>query len=123
VSEEASGDGETGVIQSYERGPALKSRFAPGESVACGFKLPEATGADAPRLQIVVVRGEQVVRAKPVEPTDGKVPSGSMKVTVPVEGLATGDYFLLVRQETVDGNRERGRLSFHIEPTVEVDIR
>jgi VWFA-related protein len=123
VSEEASGDGETGIIQSYERGPALKSRFAPGESVACGFKLPEATAADAPRLQIVVVSGEQVVRAKPVELTDGKMPSGSMKVTVPVEGLATGDYFLLVRQETADGNRERGRLSFHIEPTDGVDIR
>jgi VWFA-related protein len=114
VSDETSGDEPTGVLRTYERGPALKSWFTPDESVACGFRLPAGVGASAPRLQVLILRGEEIVWAKPVEPVEGKVPAGSVKVMVPVEGLASGDYFLLVREVTAGGNHERGRLPFHI---------
>ncbi len=114
------GDGDE-PIETYESGPALRTRFAPGEPIACGFRLP-AGRPPGKRWDLVILRGDEVVRSKPIGAFDGPTP-GPIRVALPVEGLADGDYVLLVRERTANGGREHGRLPFRIDPGASADLR
>lgn len=109
-------------IHAYESGPAFRTRFAPGEPVACGFKLPGGGPADGRSLELVILKGEEIVRSKSLGRQEGGA-TGTVKVTLPVQGLANGHYILLVREKSDSGHREHGRLAFRIGPDDRADLR
>ena len=109
------GEERNAEIHTYESGPAFRTRFAPGEPVACGFRLPGGGPADGRRLEIVILQGEEVIRSKSLGEQDGGA-TGTVKVTLPVQGLANGDYVLLIREISEAGDLEHGRLAFRIDP-------
>jgi VWFA-related protein len=89
----------------YKVGPALKTTFALGEPVACGFRLE---GPDAPGgLRLVIRDGQREVRGIVVASTatggDVTGSAGTIKVKLPVEGLPAGDYLLVVRRKESGG--------------------
>ena len=91
----------------YEVGPALKTTFAVGEPIACGFRL-EGSGEPG-SLRLVIRDGEREVRgvdvASPATGAGADSPrsAGTIKVQLPVEGLPAGDYFLVVRRKESGG--------------------
>lgn len=101
-------------------GPALRTRFAPGERIACGFRMSGGASAIAPRdLLLEVLKGEAVVRSHSVPITAGPMghpanPAGSLSAEVPLAGLADGDYLLRLAASGDPGTVEIGRLPFRI---------
>jgi VWFA-related protein len=89
----------------YTIGPALKTTFAMGEPIACGFRLEEPGAAAGIRL--VIRDGDRDVRGvdvAPPAPGDAAPrPGGSIKVRLPVEGLPAGDYVVVVRRKGAGG--------------------
>jgi len=82
-------------------GPALKSTFEPGESAVLGFRRPEAKAGPAAGLVVLIRRGEEIVRSLSIDPP-GAGARPTVKVALPVQGLAPGDYTVAV-QERVEG--------------------
>ena len=86
-------------------GPSLKTTFALGELVACGFRLE---GFDPQGgLRLVIRDGEREVRGVdvlPPAPGEGAPPpTGLIKVKLPLEGLPARDYVLVVRRKGAGG--------------------
>ncbi|HKN46648.1 MAG TPA: hypothetical protein VJ144_01650, partial [Candidatus Polarisedimenticolia bacterium] len=99
----------------YAFGPALKTSFAVGEALACGFLMPGAAGAVPPPLRVAILHGEQIVKSLSL-PADQGRPGETVKVPLPVEDLPPGDYLLAV-QETEGGRpRIRGAEAFRLQP-------
>lgn len=94
---------ETAV--SYEVGPALKTTFAVGEPVACGFRLRAAPAPES--LRLVIRDGPKELREIDVLPRasgdEPPQPEGSFKVKLPIEGLPAGNYLLVVRRKETGG--------------------
>jgi len=103
VSKDAAPPTEAGA--DYEVGPSLKTTFAVGELVACGFRLE---GFDPQGgLRLVIRDGEREVRSVDVLPPapgeEAPLPTGLIKMKLPVEGLPAGDYVLVVRRKGAGG--------------------
>ncbi len=96
----------------YSVGPALRSTFAPGEPVACGFRFAAPSRSDAGAWRLVIRRGEEVVRSRALEADVAK--DAAVKTPLPVEGLASGEYVLAIEQAVSDRAIERARLPFRI---------
>ena len=95
----------TDAAADYEVGPSLKTTFALGELVACGFRLE---GFDPQGgLRLVIRDGEREVRSVDVLPPapgeEAPLPTGLIKMKLPVEGLPAGDYVLVVRRKGAGG--------------------
>ncbi|MFQ5878256.1 MAG: VWA domain-containing protein [Acidobacteriota bacterium] len=101
-------------LADYEQGPALRARFAPGEPLACAFRLPHGALPAAAEFDLQILKDHRVVRSKPLVIEDGQ--TGVIKATLPTEGLADGSYVLSIRERSDAGGRERGRLGFRIGP-------
>jgi VWFA-related protein len=123
VDPRASPGGGEEVDLQHTVGPALRSRFVPGETVECGFRIaapPTESGGRVLHLQ--VRRGEEVVRRRAIGSVEGGAPSlpaggqGTLRADVPVAGLADGDYTLCIEEERQARPVEIGRLSFRIVP-------
>ncbi len=90
----------------YEVGPALKTSFSVGERLACGFRMERADIAFG--LRLAIRDGERELRSVEVEPPSGSTGAsppgaGSVKVTLPLEGLPAGDYLVVVRRKDAGG--------------------
>jgi hypothetical protein len=113
---------DLGTGASRTIGPALRTRFASGERIACGFRMSASGPAVAPRdLLLEVLQGEAVVRSRSVPITAGPMghpanPAGSLSAEVPLAGLADGDYLLRLAASSAPGSVEIGRLPFRIVP-------
>jgi VWFA-related protein len=91
-------------------GPALKTVFAPGEPVACGFRVPPAA---APRqVTVSILAGERSVRTLEVGPEEDR--RGPVKLPLPTEGLPPGDYVLVVVERREGPPVECGKVAFRI---------
>ena len=108
---------------SYTIGAALRTRFAPGEKVRCGFKIASSGRADGAVLQIALLRGERVVRVHPIDlgGSGGHAPPGqpsgeTIAASPTLEGLEPGDYVLRVDEVVTGGPVELARLAFRILP-------
>jgi hypothetical protein len=113
---------DAGTAASRQIGPALRTRFAPGERIACGLRMAGSGAAVAPRdLLLEVLKGDAVVRSSRVPITAGPMgppanPAGSLTAEVPLAGLADGDYLLRLAAYGDPGTVEIGRLPFRIIP-------
>jgi VWFA-related protein len=104
-------------------GPALRTRFAPGERIACGFRMPGGGGtAVVPReLRLDVLQGEAVVRSRGM-PAAGDMagppvnPAAPLSAELPLAGLADGDYLLRLQEDGQPDAVELGRVPFRIVP-------
>ncbi|HKQ96334.1 MAG TPA: VWA domain-containing protein, partial [Candidatus Polarisedimenticolia bacterium] len=98
-------------------GPALRTRFAPGETIACGFK-PGGAGTDAAaEMRLVVRRGEEVVRTFAFAPLSATgTGGGTLHADLPTGGLADGDYVASVETTQAGATTEIGRMPFRIGP-------
>jgi VWFA-related protein len=98
---DAAGDGA--ATDHHLVGPALKSTFEPGESAVLGFRRPEpkagpdAKPGPAPGLVVVIRRGGEIVRSLSIDPP-GAGAHPTVKVPLPVQGLAPGDYTVAVEE-------------------------
>lgn len=105
-------------------GPALRSRFVPGETVACGFRMTGARsdGREGGTLHLQVVRGDEVVRRRAIAPQAGDasaptdVGQGTLRADVPVAGLADGEYTLCIEEEREARPVQLARMPFRIVP-------
>jgi VWFA-related protein len=105
-------------------GPALRSRFVPGETVECGFRMtgsrPDAREGGTLHLQ--VVRGDEVVRRRTIAPHEGGAAAptdagqGTLRADVPVAGLADGEYMLCIEEEREARPVQLARMPFRIVP-------
>lgn len=97
-------------------GPALRTRFAPGETIACGFK-PGGVSADAAaEMRLVVRRGEEVVRTFSFAPPSASGGGGgTLHADLPTGGLADGDYIASVETTQAGATTEIGRMNFRIQ--------
>jgi hypothetical protein len=100
---------------SYTVGPALKTRFTPGEPMACGFRTAGIEDARGGPLRILV-RGAQRTVLDLEVPREVSGPDGTISVPLPFQGLAAGDYVLALEEAGPDGPVERGRLTFQVTP-------
>lgn len=104
----------------YTVGPALRSRFSPGENVRCGFKAASTGAQDAQDLRVAIVSGDKVVRVQPIGPGPSgdaakQGPAGgTMAASLTLDGLEAGDYVLRVDQVATAGPLELARLPFRI---------
>ena len=105
----------------YTVGPALRTRFSPGENVRCGFKSAASGAQDAQDLRVAIVSGDKVVRVQPIEtgPPSGdsapRRPAGETIVaSLTLDGLEAGDYVLRVDEVMTAGPTELARLPFRI---------
>ncbi len=107
-------DGEDGTAR-YTIGPAMRGAFAPDEPIVAGFKLaPQGANATGP-LRLEIRHDSEVVRSRPID--IGVVAAGpSIKVPLPVAGLAAGDYVVSIRQVVAQGDVELSSKSLRIEP-------
>ncbi len=98
-------------------GPALRTRFAPGEPITCGFR-PGAGATDAAaEMRLVVRRGEEVVRTLSFDaPTVGASGAGTLHADLATSGLADGDYVASVEATHAGQTTEIGRMPFRIRP-------
>ena len=81
------------VTSESATGPALKDVFGPDEPIVAGFRL-ETRDTTAPlEFHVEILHGADVVRTRTVEMAPGSL-AGAIKVPVPAEGLASGDYAL-----------------------------
>jgi VWFA-related protein len=104
-------------------GPALRSRFVPGETVECGFRMTGTRpGGGAGALHLQVVRGDEVVRRRAIALREGDpqaVPEGgkgTLRADVPVAGLADGEYMLCIEAERQARPVQIARMPFRIVP-------
>jgi VWFA-related protein len=104
---------ETGRPLDYTLGPALKSVFAPGEPLACGFRAPGPGGAGPPALRLMIRQGSRTVRTVELPPV-APGGSGTVKATLPVEGLADDDYLLVVQRADSGSESAAAALPFRI---------
>jgi VWFA-related protein len=98
-------------------GPALRTRFAPGERIACGFR-PGAGSADpGAEMRLVVRLGEEVVRSLPFSAAPaGATAAGTLHADLATSGLADGDYIASVETTRAGATTEIGRMPFRIRP-------
>jgi VWFA-related protein len=96
-------------------GPALKTRFAPGEPLACGFRAPLAPGERPRPLRIRVLQGGRALIDLEV-PAGAQEADGSVTVPLQLESPPPGAYELLVEEENGGRRLVRGRLPFEIGP-------
>jgi VWFA-related protein len=107
----------------FTLGPALRSRFTPGEKVRCGFKTSSPGGPDGSGLRIAIVQGDKVLRHQEIEggaPGGGGMSAapegGTLSARLELDGLLGGDYVLRVDEVLSGGTSELGRLPFRVEP-------
>lgn len=104
-------------------GPALRTRFAAGEPIACGFR-PGAGASDAgAEIRLVVRRGEEVVRTLPFStPPAAAAGSGppTLHADLATSGLADGDYVASVETTLAGAPTVIGRMPFRIRPIGEL---
>ena len=122
---EAAGDQAAGaeLDAGVTVGPALRTRFAAGEPIACGFR-PGAGVSDAgAEMRLVVRRGEEVVRTLPFS-TPPAAAAGSGPPTLHADlatgGLADGDYVASVETTLSGAPTVIGRMPFRIRPIGEL---
>ena len=107
------GGEEPQQASAFDIGPALKATFASGEPLACGFRTSQARAPGDPALRLLIRRGDLAVRT--VEVADGSAdPGGTVKRPLPVQGLAAGDYTLVVQEVQEQGPIDRASLPFRI---------
>ena len=103
----------------YTIGPTLKTTFAVGEALACGFRLE---GALAPAgLRLVIRDGARDLRSIDV-PTPAQAGAagpaqgpGSITINLPLDGLAEGDYQVVVRRKDAAGaETDAGTAPLHL---------
>ncbi len=104
-------------------GPALRSRFVPGETVECGFRMTGARpGGGEGALHLQVVRGDEVVRRRVIATREGEAQAqprrdqGTLRADVPVAGLADGEYMLCIEAEREARPVQIARVPFRIVP-------
>ena len=97
----------------FTLGPSLKRSFAPGEPMACGFKLPAPrVGVSAP-LRMAIRAGKTTFESYD-ETTDWGRAAGAMKIRLPTSGLAPGEYVVAVQEVLPAGAIDRATLPFRI---------
>jgi VWFA-related protein len=97
-------------------GPALRSRFAPEESLACGFKVSGVAGAGTGSLRILVRQSDRAVRDLGLD--GGSVAAdGTVVLPLPFLPLQPGDYTLVVRRLGDGEARDLASLPFRIRPS------
>jgi VWFA-related protein len=104
-------------------GPALRSRFVPGETVECGFRMTRMPPDAGDRsLHLQVLRGDEVVRRRAIAPRETGAPAtpaggqGTLRADVPVAGLADGEYMLCIEEEREARPVQIARMPFRIVP-------
>jgi hypothetical protein len=101
LAQDATGRQKEAADMPYTLGPALRASFAADEPVTCGFHvLPAADGA-TPKLRLVILQGDDVVRSTPFETDAGA--EGTVKVPVSLAGLVSGPYVLRVEAGDTPG--------------------
>ncbi len=84
------------IVEDDRLGPALKSAFAVGEPLACGFKLKKPRDGGDDRITLLIRKGGATVKTIELDPDSG-LASGTIKARLPVEDLPAGEYLLLVQ--------------------------
>jgi VWFA-related protein len=116
VDRDADPHGPEGGTGEYSVGPALKTSFAVGEALACGFRGRLVEGGAT--LRLLIRRGDRALRTLDVAPRS--TASGETITTpLPIEGLAGGDYLLVVQEVGPEGGIDRAALPFRIGPRAE----
>jgi hypothetical protein len=114
-----SASGAAPVISDYTIGPALRSSFEVGESLACGFKLRAGRAASVLPLRLAIRHadpGETAEeRSVAVALSPGR-PDGAVTVPMPVRGLPPGRYRLMILEGEGDASVERAGLDFTLRP-------
>ena len=123
IDPQGSPRGAAEVDLQHTVGPALRSRFVPGETVTCGFRVMGQAGDSGERaLHLQVRRGDEVVRRRAIAPLETGAPvesahgRGTLRADVPVAGLADGDYTLCIEEQRQAQPVEIARLPFRIVP-------
>jgi VWFA-related protein len=103
---------------SYTVGPALRTRFAPGEKVRCGFKTASSRASGTSPLRLAIDRQGTVVKVHPIEAAAGasQADGTTVNASLTLDGLAAGEYALRVDELLDAGPSELGRLNFHVLP-------
>jgi VWFA-related protein len=109
---------EEGDVADYSIGPALKGIFTAGEPILAAFKVAPGQGNPAPEMRIEIRSGDVIVRSRPVGDTFETYPE-SIKVPLPVDGLAAGEYRLSIRAAFTGGGVTLAAGRFRI---VEADL-
>jgi VWFA-related protein len=91
----------------YDIGPSLKNTFAAGEPIVAGFRFAPGNRALPGSFSVEMRRGDELVRSRSVEPSPEEF-AGPIKVRLPVEGLAPGEYVVSVRAILADGDATIG---------------
>ncbi|HEU4401136.1 MAG TPA: VWA domain-containing protein, partial [Candidatus Polarisedimenticolia bacterium] len=94
----------------FTLGPALRTSFAPGEPLSCGFRV-SGHGPDAPALRLLVRSGEREISRMDVS---GGEAIGTVSVPLPAGGLTAGEYLLVVQEIGAEGAIDRAGLPFRI---------
>ncbi len=115
VDATAEKEAETARPAEYTLGPALKSTFAPGEPLACGFRAPDPGGGGPPALRLLIRQGTREVRTLDLPPAEPGGP-GTVKATLPVQGLPADDYLLVVQRLGGSGASDAAAVPFRIRP-------
>ncbi len=119
VDPSPSASGTEPVVSEYTEGPALRSSFEVGESLACGFKMRarRATGARPLRLAIRHEDAGETTgeRSVPVAVPPDR-PDGALTVPMPVDGLPPGRYRLVILEGEGAASVERASLDFTLRP-------
>ena len=103
-------DSETDV--SITMGPALRNTFSADESIACGFRLPQAEAGDPPDLQLVIQQGERNRSRHTAAAREARRTAWS-RCRCRSEGLASGDYTVRI-EDVAEGGFDRGSLPIRI---------
>ncbi len=112
---EVEGGDPDGTVRTadYAIGPALKSTFEPGESLACGFRSPDnGEGARTP-LRVVLRQGNSILNSRTIEPGEFR-PGGAVTVNLPSEKLPPGDYTVAVQEALPGGSVDRATAPLRI---------
>ena len=97
----------------FTLGPSLKRSFAPGEPMACGFKLPgPRIGVSAP-LRMAIRAGKTTFESYD-ETADWGRAAGALKIKLPTDGLAPGEYVVAIQEVLPAGAVDRATLPFRI---------
>ena len=103
------GDGPRGTLV----GPSVRTTFTAGESVVCGFHRPVPGPDQAAALQVVVRLDTVLLRTVEVPSAVAGSPA-TVQVTLPVEGLAPGDYTVTVQEARPGGAVDRGMVPLKV---------
>jgi VWFA-related protein len=98
----AAADAAAAELSDTTIGPALKQVFHPGEPIVAGFRFAPANASAPVTFRFEIRRGGDLVRTRTVEvgPDDLLRP---VKVPLPAEGLASGEYVLSIQAIRADG--------------------